>query len=69
RYRTNNSNQKPLERTQNWIKLGGKVNLYPQKSSNDRLTPDGPPELTSRVFWGDPRQIAMVGVFWSGSLD
>ncbi|PCK83129.1 hypothetical protein CPT32_31175, partial [Rhizobium sophoriradicis] len=25
RYRTNNSNQKPLERTQNWIKLGGKV--------------------------------------------
>ncbi|MGO8336975.1 hypothetical protein ACC778_33215, partial [Rhizobium ruizarguesonis] len=25
RYRTNNSNQKPLERTQNWIELGGKV--------------------------------------------
>ncbi|MGO7572908.1 hypothetical protein ACC699_36105, partial [Rhizobium ruizarguesonis] len=25
RYRTNNSNQKPLERTQDWIKLGGKV--------------------------------------------
>ncbi|WP_165418984.1 hypothetical protein [Rhizobium leguminosarum] len=27
RYQTNNSNQKPLERTQNWIKLGGKVNI------------------------------------------
>ncbi|MGO6891469.1 hypothetical protein ACCS89_35305, partial [Rhizobium johnstonii] len=27
RYRTNNSNQKPLERTQNWIKLGGKVTV------------------------------------------
>ncbi|MBB4390788.1 hypothetical protein GGE61_007166, partial [Rhizobium leguminosarum] len=27
RYRTNNSNQKPLERTQNWIKLGGKVTI------------------------------------------
>ncbi|MGO8535016.1 hypothetical protein ACC756_32415, partial [Rhizobium ruizarguesonis] len=29
RYRTNNSNQKPLERTQDWIKLGGKVNSSP----------------------------------------
>jgi hypothetical protein len=27
RYRPNNSNQKPLERTQNWIKLGVKVTL------------------------------------------
>ncbi|MGO6888570.1 hypothetical protein ACCS89_20360, partial [Rhizobium johnstonii] len=32
RYRTNNSNQKPLERTQNWIKLGGKVRRHAQDS-------------------------------------
>ncbi|MGO7807887.1 hypothetical protein ACC694_37120, partial [Rhizobium ruizarguesonis] len=39
RYRTNNSNQKPLERTQNWIKLGGKVTATDQIGFNRSYRP------------------------------
>ncbi|MBP2614649.1 hypothetical protein ACI2J5_15525, partial [Agrobacterium pusense] len=34
RYRPEYSNPKPLERTQNWIKLGGKVTWVPYKTRN-----------------------------------
>ncbi|MDL2403906.1 hypothetical protein PY649_34165, partial [Rhizobium mayense] len=33
RYRRKYSNPKPLERTQNWIKLGGKVKLKYNRSA------------------------------------
>jgi hypothetical protein len=37
RYRPQYSNPKPLEQTQNWIKLGGKVTSYPRGPSDIAL--------------------------------